>query len=89
MSAAGSEKTSLDNSPNASGSVNHNGQRIVQLEELSAADRALAEQFGYQPVRYRCYAMCNAVFWVLLATCSFGQSIPPPRPPFLQLELCY
>jgi hypothetical protein len=25
-------------------------KRIVQLDELSANDRALAEQFGYQPV---------------------------------------
>lgn len=26
-------------------------RKTVQLEELSEADRALAEQFGYKPVR--------------------------------------
>jgi hypothetical protein len=26
-------------------------RRTVQLDELNAADRALAEQFGYKPVR--------------------------------------
>jgi hypothetical protein len=26
-------------------------RRTVQLDELDAADRALAEQFGYKPVR--------------------------------------
>jgi hypothetical protein len=26
-------------------------RRTVQLDELSSADRALAEQFGYKPVR--------------------------------------
>ena len=26
-------------------------RKTVQLDELSAADRALAEQFGYKPVR--------------------------------------
>lgn len=28
----------------------HGRRRTVQLDELSAADRALAEQFGYKPV---------------------------------------
>jgi hypothetical protein len=54
MSASNSEKNSLDKStapPNAPGPVKKDNQRIVQLDELSDADRALAEQFGYQPVR--------------------------------------
>jgi hypothetical protein len=29
------------------------GRRTVQLDELGAADRALAERFGYKPVRKR------------------------------------
>ena len=28
----------------------HGRRKTIQLEELSAADRALAEQFGYKPV---------------------------------------
>lgn len=28
----------------------HGRRKTVQLDELSAADRALAEQFGYKPV---------------------------------------
>ena len=33
-------------------------RKTVQLEELGEADRALAEKFGYKPVRN-----CNLVWW--------------------------
>ncbi|KAJ9641647.1 polyamine transporter tpo5 [Knufia peltigerae] len=43
------------------------GRRTVQLDELSAADRALAEQFGYKPVFKREFGY--------LSTFSFAVSI--------------
>lgn len=47
-----SEHTSLDKTvaPDAPVPIEKAEKRIVPLDEMSAADRALAEQFGYQPV---------------------------------------
>lgn len=60
--AADPEKTSaveaaLHPGANATGSTDN---RIVRLEELAAADRALAEQYGYQPV---CLAPVLCRWW--------------------------
>jgi len=35
-------------------------RKTVQLDELNEADRALAEQFGYKPVRWLCFPNPNA-----------------------------
>jgi hypothetical protein len=50
-----SENPSLDKNnatvaPDAPVPIEKTEKRIVQLDEMNAADRALAEQFGYQPV---------------------------------------
>lgn len=46
------ESSSVDKAVKSKGAnaVELADKRIVQLDELSANDRALAEQFGYQPV---------------------------------------
>ncbi|PCG90914.1 Amino acid/polyamine transporter I [Penicillium occitanis (nom. inval.)] len=67
-----SENTSLDKNnatvaPDAPVPIEKTEKRIVQLDELNAADRALAEQFGYQPVFKREFGY--------LSTFSFAFSI--------------
>lgn len=56
MSASNTSETpSLDKNnataaPDAPVPIEQTEKHLVQLDELNAADRALAEQFGYQPV---------------------------------------
>lgn len=49
------DKNNATVAPDAPVPIEKTEKRLVQLDELSAADRALAEQFGYQPV-----CQCNS-----------------------------
>lgn len=44
------DKNNAAVAPDAPVPIEKTEKRIVQLDEMNAADRALAEQFGYQPV---------------------------------------
>jgi hypothetical protein len=54
------ENASVDKTAKAKGTnaIELPDKRVVQLDELSANDRALAEQFGYQPVSPHGLRLC-------------------------------